>query len=180
MTAPVKVADPDVARLEDDGAPVRTASTDQHDWPRLVWAGPAAGGSFDGAWWPHSRNAIAELESIVGMVGEHLGGVVTRASLNMNSWDCDQPRRMRVGTSVIRLGWFRSLDPATATFGHGIGPRVAILVVPPEVDPAIGRQLMQRLASAQHWPADAAAALPQPAVADRAEVDDEVVPTASS
>jgi hypothetical protein len=80
MTAPVTVADPDVARLEDDGAPVWTASTDRHDRPRLVWARPAAGGSFDGAWWPHSRNAVAELESIVGMVGGHLGGVVTRRS----------------------------------------------------------------------------------------------------
>jgi hypothetical protein len=117
------------------------------------------------------------------MVGDHVGGVVTRASLNMNSWDPDQPRRMRVGTSSIRLGWFRTLDHATATFGHGIGPRVAVLVVPPDIHPAIGRKLMQRLAAAQRWPADAAAifaTLPQPTVSDRADVDDEVFPTPRS
>jgi hypothetical protein len=144
MTAPVTIVDPDVGG------------------PRLVWARPAAGGAFDGAWWPHSRNAVTELESIVGVVGEHMGGDVTRASLNMNSWDREQPRRVLVGTSPIRLGWFRTLDPATATFARGSGTRVAILVVPPEVDPAMGRELMQRLATAQPWPADAAATFHSP------------------
>ena len=180
MMAPVTLADQDASRLEDDGAPMWTAPTAGHGQPRLAWAEPGAGGSFDGAWWPRSRNAPAELEAVLGLIGDHLGVVVNRVSLNMNSWNADQPRRMRLGQSLIRVGWFRTLDAATATFGRGSGDRATILVVPPDIDPTAGRELMQHLAAARHWPADAGAALSQPTVSDRAEVDDEVVPTASS
>jgi Family of unknown function (DUF5994) len=168
MMVPVTLADQDASRLEDDGAPMWPAPTDRQGQPRLAWAEPASGGSFDGAWWPRSRNAPTELEAVLALIGDHLGVVVNRVSLNMSDWNADQPRRMRLGQSLIRLGWFRTLDAATATFGHGSGDRATILVVPPDLDSTSGRELMQQLAAAQHWPT-ASAALAGATPSDRAE-----------
>jgi hypothetical protein len=107
---------------------------------RLVWA--AAGHRPGGTWWPRTRDAATELGTMLPEVGEHLGGAVDRVSLNIDAWDADQPQRMRVGDRLVRLGWFRTMDPATITLGRGSDPRVTLRVIPPDLDPGAARELM--------------------------------------
>jgi hypothetical protein len=61
-----------------------------------------------------------------------MGGPVTRVSLNIVGWDADQPRRLRLADRIVRIGWFRTLDPTTATFGRGTYDRITLQVVPPD------------------------------------------------
>jgi len=126
---------------------------------RLVWAPASPGRALDGAWWPHSRDASAELVSLVPLVGDHLGGPVRRVSANIDSWDPDQPQRLRVGDELVRLGWFHTLDPATVTLGRRNADRVTLLVIPPGSDASTGGRLLSRLSTADVWPDSADAAL---------------------
>jgi len=138
------IADRESARLDDDGAPVQAARQSTSEDVRLVWAPSLNGSPPSGAWWPRSRDAAVELRDLLPLVGHRLGGSVTRASLNIDAWDPDQPRRLRVGDRIVRLGWFHTLDPATVTLGRGSDPRVILHVVAPELDPAAARELLRK------------------------------------
>jgi hypothetical protein len=141
-----------VDRLDDDGAPSPSERGGINRVERLVWAPTAAGRRLDGAWWPGSLDASAELGALVPLVSEHLGGPVKRASANIDAWDPDQPRRLRVGDGLVRIGWFRTLDPATVTLGRRSDERVTLLVIPPGLDAADARRLLRRLSAASVWP----------------------------
>jgi hypothetical protein len=148
-----------VDRLEDDGSPIRPNRDGDGPLGRLVWAPTIEGRRLDGVWWPRTRDAVAELNALVPPVSEHLHGPVTRVSLNIDAWGPDQPRRLRIGDGLVRLGWFHTLDAATVTLGRGTYERVSLLVIPPDIDPATGHNLLRRLSSAPCWPDTAAAAL---------------------
>jgi hypothetical protein len=148
-----------VDRLDDDGSPIRPNGDGDGPRVRLVWAPIVEGRRLDGAWWPRTRHAVAELTALVPAASEHLGGPVTRASLNIDAWGLDQPRRLRIGDALVRLGWFHTLDAATVTLGRGTYERVTLVVIPPDLDPATGHNLVRRLSSAPRWPDTAAAAL---------------------
>jgi len=121
------------------------AVTQDRDRDRLVWAPMGSARQLDGAWWPRSRNAAAEILALVPLVSEHLGGPVRRVSINIDAWDSDQPRRLRVGDDLVRLGWFRTIDPMTVTLGRHNDQRVTLLVIPPDLDPAEARQRLRGL-----------------------------------
>jgi hypothetical protein len=148
-----------VDRLDDDGGPVRSQRGGNHPVGRLVWAPATDGRHLDGAWWPHTRDAPAELVALAPLVSDHLGGSVRRVSANIDAWGADQPRRLRTGDGLVRLGWFHTLDPATVTLGRGNHDRVTLLVVPPDLDPATARDLLRRLSTASAWPDSATSAL---------------------
>ena len=139
------VADRDADRLDDDGAPIRAPRQTEFADVRLVWA--PSGSSPSGAWWPRTRDAAAELRALLPQAGDHLGGPVTRVSLNIDAWGADQPRRLRVVDRVVRLGWFRTLDPATITLARGSDPRVILHIVPPELDPDAARKVLREMSS---------------------------------
>ena len=140
--------DLDSARLDDDGAPAWADPRRDCAGARLVWAGEGTGGDFAGRWWPRSRDAVNELRMLIPVVSEHLGGPVTRASLNIDAWGPDQPRRLQIGDRRVRLGWFHTLDPATVTLGRGSYDRVALLVVDATLEPAIDRDVVDELPNA--------------------------------
>jgi len=95
----------------------------------------------------------------VPLVAEHLGGPVRRVSLNIDAWDADQPRRLQVGVGLVRLGWFHTLDPTTVTLGRRNDDRLTLLVIPPELDPAVASRLLRRLLTASAWPGSTTSAL---------------------
>lgn len=134
--------DLDSARLDDDGAPAWAARRRDAGGIRLVWAGEGTGGGFAGRWWPRSRDAVSELRKLIPVVSEHLGGPVTRISLNIDAWGPDQPSRLQIGDRRVRIGWFHTIDPATVTLGRGSYDRVALLVVDANLDQAIERDLV--------------------------------------
>jgi len=129
------------------------------DDTRLVWAPADASKMLDGAWWPTSRDAPTEITALVPHASRQLGGAVTRVSLNIDSWGPDQPRRLTVGDTLVRLGWFHTLDAATITLARGSFDRITLVVIPPDYDAAIASNLMQHLSTATTWPDDAAMVL---------------------
>lgn len=129
MTSPI--VDRDSARLDDDGAPVWAVRESLSGDARLTWAPSQPGNSPSGVWWPRSRNAAVELKALLPVVAHHLGGPVTRVSLNIDVWDAAQPRRLQVAGRTVRLGWFHTLDPATVTLARGSDARVILHVVAP-------------------------------------------------
>lgn len=154
MTAPR--ADYAVDRLDDDGGPVASGFDPNR---RLVWAPASASRRFDGVWWPRSRDAGVELTALVPAVSEHERRPVTKVSLNIDAWGPDQPRQLRIGGVLTRLGWYHMIDPTVVTLGRGTDDRVVLTVIPSDIDPAAGRDLLRRLAAATHWPDTPAATL---------------------
>ncbi len=149
-----------VDRPEHGGGANGPAGDRAHSVGRLLWAPTGGEGRrLDGLFWPHSRDAVAELTALIPLVSEHLGGPVTRVSLNIDAWGPDQPRRLRVGDTLVRLGWFHTLDASTVTLGRGTFNRVTLAVIPPDLDPASGRELLHRLSETTQWPDTAAGVL---------------------
>src|SRR5947209_8547587 len=121
-----------VDRLDDDGSPIRPNRDGGGPLGRLVWAPTVEGRRLDGAWWPCTRDAVAELNALIPPVSEHLHGPVTRVSLNIDAWGPDQPRRLRIGrwTRATRMvshprcsdGYSRPRDARTRhPRGHSAG-----------------------------------------------------------
>jgi hypothetical protein len=100
--------------------------------PRVSF-GPALSrrGAVDGGWWPHSRNAPAELPDLVAALDSRPGGRVQRLSVHRDDWD-DIPRRLTTDAGqVIRVDWFTVIARHTlsvTTAGQGT---IEVLVVPP-------------------------------------------------
>lgn len=107
-----------------------TASATDVAVDRLAWS-PTSESGIDGAWRPRTRDAGTELAALIPLVSDHLGGPVRRVSLNIDAWDRDQPRRLRVNDELVRLGWFHTLDPTIVTLGRRNDDRVTLRVIRP-------------------------------------------------
>lgn len=114
-----------------------TAAMPGQDVERLQWAPAVEGRPSGGTWWPETREAVAELTALIPLVSAHLKVPVTRVSLNIDAWGPDQPRRLRIGDELVRLGWFHTIDAATVTFGHGTYDRVSLAVRWPDRDDSV-------------------------------------------
>ena len=90
---------------------------------------------LDGAWWPRSTDAAAELPGLIEALGG-LRGDITHVLFNTDDWDQPHPRRA-AGRRSLRLGWYTSQPAGLVTvmtdFG---GDRFDLLVVPPDADAA--------------------------------------------
>lgn len=94
-------------------------------------------GSVDGAWWPRSRDLLAELPALAAGLGR-----VERVSYNLSTWAVSLPRRIDVDGDRVRLEGFHSqhrhtIDVITADQHH-----LTLLVVPPESTPASAQQIL--------------------------------------
>lgn len=99
-------------------------------------------GMVNGAWWPRSRDLVRELPPLIAAL-DKAWGKVDRATVNVNMWP-DIPRRVRIGTHVVRVGWFDAeQDPHDiCLLAYSRGGRWDLLVVPPELDPDTAARLM--------------------------------------
>jgi hypothetical protein len=129
------------------------------DGCRLVWAPSGDADGWAGAWWPRTRDAAAALRELLPVVAERLGGPVVRVSLNLDAWDADPPRRLRLAGRLVRLGWFHTLDPHVITLGHTTFDRLRLLVIPADTTESVGAAIVTRLAAATSWPDSSSAAL---------------------
>jgi hypothetical protein len=88
-------------------------------------------GAADGRWWPHSRNAPAELPGLIAELDSRPGIRVQRLSIHRDDWD-EIPRRLTDGRGhVVRVDWFTTIARHTVSVTvAGQGP-IALLVVPP-------------------------------------------------
>src|SRR5690606_6542770 len=90
---------------------------------------PSDHAALDGVWWPHSRDLAAELPALVAALGAR-GFATGRVAYSRQSWD-GVLKRLLVAGHVIRLGWFRTIDPNSVSMTSRDGrKRVDLLVVP--------------------------------------------------
>lgn len=113
--------------------------------PRVCLVPARAGQAvLDGGWWPRSADPVAELPGLVLALGERYGPV-RQVMLNSSTWD-SRPRRLAVGSRVVRLGWFASVDPALAIATTEHGDQLDLLVVPARTPEAVAQGVMARAA----------------------------------
>jgi hypothetical protein len=108
----------------------------------LVDTAGAATATLDGAWWPRSRDLATELPPLITVLG-HRGIRISRVAYHRDSWE-PAPRRLPADGRILRLGWYPGLDPHLVRLTSGGDGRVRLdlLVVPPDLDEAAGRQAM--------------------------------------
>lgn len=99
-------------------------------------------GHVDGAWWPRSRDLSAELPALLAVLAVRLGRV-QRVSYNLTEWDA-APRRLTIDGRPVRLGGFHSQHAHTVDVIGLNGPRITLLVVPPETGQATAHQVLMR------------------------------------
>jgi hypothetical protein len=100
--------------------------------PRVSF-GPALSrrGAVDGGWWPHSRNAPAELPGLVAALDSRPGVRVQRLSVHRDDWD-DIPRRLTTDKGhLIRVDWFTVIARHTVSVTTAGKGTIEVLVVPP-------------------------------------------------
>jgi hypothetical protein len=107
---------------------------------RLALIDPAAPRTtLDGAWWPRTRSLSEELPGLVEEL-DRRGIRVRRVAYNPGAWET-APRRMAADGRIIRLGWFRSIDPQLLDLtGDTHRGRVDLLVVPPDTATAAAQK----------------------------------------
>ncbi|MEV4021049.1 DUF5994 family protein [Nonomuraea angiospora] len=88
-------------------------------------------GTVDGAWWPHTRDADAELPALISAVDRRLNRAVLRVGLYLDAWD-HIPRRIPARGRQVRVGWFRSADPHLITLSIAGTAPITLLVIPPD------------------------------------------------
>jgi hypothetical protein len=106
----------------------------------LAPGGPAPA-LLDGAWWPRSRDLVAELPSLTEVL-DPLWGRITRVTVNPTHWPV-VPRKVPVAGHVVKVGWFLAeQDPhELLLLSYRMG-RWNLLVVPPRTTPVSAAWLM--------------------------------------
>jgi hypothetical protein len=92
-------------------------------------------GAVDGAWWPASYDAGAELPALIAAIDQRLERRVLRVGLHIDTWD-NIPRRIAAPGRQIRVGWFRTIDPHVANLISPGIEHLNLLVIPPDTAPA--------------------------------------------
>jgi hypothetical protein len=109
--------------------------------PRTVFADVRADRAvLDGGWWPRSWNPVEELPGLVLALDDRFGPV-RRLMLSSALWDGRFPR-LAVGSHVVRVGWFASVDPGLLVATTDRGDQIDLLVVAPETPAAAAEAAM--------------------------------------
>lgn len=110
-----------------------TTNRPAHHLLRLELVGePSRKATLDGAWWPHTTDALAELPSLIEGLGG-LRGEITHVLLGTAEWDMPHPRRLAPGHAAARLGWYSAQPLGLVTVMTEFGrDRFDLLVVPPD------------------------------------------------
>ncbi len=103
-------------------------------------------GAVDGGWWPHSRNALAELPGLIAMLDSRPGIRVLRLAVHRDEWD-EIPRRLTAGGHVVRVDWFTTIPRHTVSVTAAGEEPIALLVVPPDTAEGAAQTAMNMAAS---------------------------------
>lgn len=97
---------------------------------------------LDGAWWPRSADAAAELPALIEALGT-ARGEITHALLHGPDWDAPHPRRLTAAGRAVRMGWFTAQPSGLLTVISDFGrDRFDLFVVPPDAAPDAAEQAM--------------------------------------
>ncbi|WP_374058818.1 DUF5994 family protein [Planomonospora sp. ID67723] len=92
-------------------------------------------GPVDGAWWPRSTDAAAELPGLIAAVDQRLGEMTLRVGLHVEAWD-NIPHRIPAPGRAVRVGWFRSMDTRLVTLSLRGRPGITLQLIPPQATEA--------------------------------------------
>lgn len=119
-------------------------------------------GAVDGAWWPQSRNATAELPGLIAALESRPGVHVRRLSVPVAEWD-DIPRRLPAGGShVVRVDWFTTMPGHTISVTADGHDTISLLVIPPGTAAVPAQAAMDAAPASLGTPDDILAAAQQP------------------
>lgn len=112
---------------------------------RITFRAPGAHGTLvDGGWWPTSLDLIDQLPALLAAAEAAGYGEVRRVSFAFAAWDGPPPVRSTIRNRVVKLGGFRSLDPAELALVDSSGwKRMTVVIVPPDTDPVIARRALE-------------------------------------
>lgn len=85
----------------------------------------------DGAWWPYSPDAAAELPGLIAAVDQRLGRTTLLVGVYRDAWR-RIPRRIAARGRQVRVGSFRHADPHVVVLFFAAGEPVALLLIPPD------------------------------------------------
>ncbi|MFI8933199.1 DUF5994 family protein [Streptomyces sp. NPDC053474] len=100
---------------------------------------PRRDGTFDGAWWPRSRNLAVQLPGLIRALTERLGSVA-RIGLDSGAWDV-RLRSMAVDGSLVRIDW-SEVDDHTMLVTRGRQDIFSFLMLPWYADETAARAAM--------------------------------------
>ncbi|MFI9559198.1 DUF5994 family protein [Nonomuraea endophytica] len=83
----------------------------------------------DGAWWPYSRDAAAELPALIAAVDRMLDRVTLRVDVHVDAWK-NLPRHIPARGRRVRVGWFHHSDPRVVILSFAAAGQVVLLLVP--------------------------------------------------
>jgi hypothetical protein len=135
VTAPMNSfgAEPKTA-LDPDAAPVRSEI-------RLrVRSTKAASAHVDGAWWPRSRDPVAEFPGLVLAMSSWIGPV-HRVAYHLDDWDMTA-RELTVEGWVVSLVGSPTVQANTVVVDGPDQRRMSLLVVPPDTPSGIARAVL--------------------------------------
>jgi len=140
LRAPVLVGTSSISSRESPRAPASNAAPE----PSIALRHPGDTGTFaDGGWWPRSLDLVVELPALLMAVEAAGYGEVRRVSYALTGWDGPPPRKSSMLNRVVKLGGFRSQDPAEISLVDSSGwKRTTLVVVPPDTDSAVARRAL--------------------------------------
>lgn len=110
-------------------------------------------GPVDGAWWPRSRDATAELPGLIAAVDRRLGRNTFRVNLALTAWD-NIPRRIPVPGRTIKVAWFRTIDPLTVSLTIAGAENLILVVIPPDTSAATAHNALANVTAGDLSPVD--------------------------
>jgi hypothetical protein len=99
------------------------------------------GGFVDGGWWPRSLDLGIELPPLLAEMFS-AGYDIHRITYNLARWD-PAPRRVTVSGRQVKLGGYRTQNPALISLvDHSGWKRVDLVVIPPDTHPLIAERAL--------------------------------------
>ncbi|MFB4273505.1 DUF5994 family protein [Nonomuraea sp. GTA35] len=92
-------------------------------------------GAVDGAWWPATYDAGAELPALIAAIDQHLQLRVLRVGLHVDIWH-NIPHRIAAPGRYVKVGWFRTIDPHVVNLITRGTEHLNLLIIPPGTAPA--------------------------------------------
>ncbi|GAA1292201.1 hypothetical protein Psi02_49450 [Planotetraspora silvatica] len=96
--------------------------------------------AVDGAWWPRSTDATAELPGLIAAVDRRTGETTLRVGLHVDAWDAI-PHRIPAPGRAVRVGWFRSMDRRLVSLTMRGRDTITLRVIAPETAPESARAI---------------------------------------
>ncbi|WP_425550825.1 DUF5994 family protein [Actinoallomurus liliacearum] len=84
---------------------------------------------LDGAWWPYSHDAAAELPGLIAAVDQQLGRTTLRVCLHADAWD-HIPRRIAARGRRIEVGRLHGTDPRLITLMFAGADAINLVTMP--------------------------------------------------